>query len=85
MTWRALSLALALSLLLSAFSGLCFCTVHYMLTRFKVTFLGTPVDSRNGDEEKQGAHMKKSEAGASTRKQRRRAAVGELIDGVLHH
>ncbi|EMS60946.1 hypothetical protein TRIUR3_27521 [Triticum urartu] len=56
-------------------SGFFYCTVYYMLTRFEVTSLGTPVDSRHGDEEKQGAHMKKSEAGACTRKQRRRAAA----------
>ena len=31
-----------------------------------------------------GAHTKKSEAGASIRKERRRAAVGEVIERVLH-
>jgi hypothetical protein len=56
-----------------------------MLTRFEVTFLGTLVDSEHGEEEKQGAHTKKSEAGASMRKQRRRAAVGKMIERVLHH
>ncbi|KAE8785706.1 hypothetical protein D1007_40555 [Hordeum vulgare] len=42
---------------------------------FEVTFLGTLVDSKYGEEEKQGAHRKKSDGGACTRKQRRRAAV----------
>uniref|UniRef100_A0A453I405 Uncharacterized protein n=1 Tax=Aegilops tauschii subsp. strangulata TaxID=200361 RepID=A0A453I405_AEGTS len=58
MTWRVLSLPLALSLLWSVLSGFCYCTVYYMLTRFEVTFLGIPVDSRYGDE-KQRAHMRK--------------------------
>ena len=44
-----------------------------MLTSFEVTFLGTPVDSRHGDEEKQGAHTKKSEAGPSMRKQKEKS------------
>ncbi|KAM3334849.1 hypothetical protein ACQJBY_029335 [Aegilops geniculata] len=52
MTWRVLSLPLALSLLLRVLSGFCLCTIHYMLTRFEVTFLGIPVDSEHGDEEK---------------------------------
>ncbi|KAF7000926.1 hypothetical protein CFC21_016706 [Triticum aestivum] len=56
-------------------SGFSYCTIYYMLTRFEVTSLGTPVDSEHGHEEKQGAHMKKSEDGACTRKQRRRAAA----------
>ncbi|EMS59224.1 hypothetical protein TRIUR3_29825 [Triticum urartu] len=56
-------------------AGFCLCTNQYMLTRFEVTSLGIPVESEHGDEEKQGAHMKKSEAGACTRKQRRRAAA----------
>ena len=37
-----------------------------MLTRFEATFLGTQVDPWHGDEEKQGAHMKR-EAGARMR------------------
>ena len=44
-----------------------------MLTRFEVTFLGIPVDSEHGDEEKQGAHMRMREAGACTRKQKERS------------
>ena len=56
-----------------------------MLTRFEVTFHGILVDSRHGEEEKQGAHTKKSEAGASMRKERRRVAVGEVIKRVLLH
>ena len=32
-----------------------------------MTFLGTLVDSEHGEEEKQGAHTKKSEAGAGMR------------------
>ena len=32
-----------------------------------------------------GAHTKKSEAGASIRKERRGAAVGEVIERVLLH
>ncbi|KAF7084453.1 hypothetical protein CFC21_088075 [Triticum aestivum] len=47
-----------LSLLLSAFSGCCFCIVHFMLTRFKATFLGTLADPEHGDEEKQWAHTR---------------------------
>ncbi|KAE8767485.1 hypothetical protein D1007_61152 [Hordeum vulgare] len=66
-------------------TGFCLCTIYYMLTRFEVTFLGTLVDSKHGEEEKQGAHRKKSDGGACTRKQRRRAAVGEMIERVLHH
>ena len=58
MTWRVLSLPLALSLLWSVLSGFCYCTVYYMLTRFEVTSLGIPVESEHGDEEKQwGTHM----------------------------
>ena len=37
-----------------------------MLTKFEMTFAGTPVDPWHGDEEKQGAHMKR-EAGAGMR------------------
>ena len=37
-----------------------------MLTKFEMTFPGTPVDLWHGDEEKQGAHMKR-EAGAGMR------------------
>ena len=37
-----------------------------MLTKFEMTFPGTPVDPWHGDEEKQGAHMKR-EAGAGMR------------------
>ena len=37
-----------------------------MLTRFEVTSLGILVESEHGDEEKQGAHMKR-EAGAGMR------------------
>ena len=73
MTWRVLSLPLALSLLWSVLSGFCYCTVYYMLTRFEVTFLGTLVDSEHGDEEKHGSHMKKSEAGACMRKKKERS------------
>ena len=57
----------------------------YMLTKFEMTFPGTPMDPWHGDEEKQGAHTKKSEAGASMRKERRRVAVGEVIKRVLLH
>ena len=74
MTWRASTVSLVV-VCVSPISGFCYCTVYYMLTRFEVTFLGTPVDPEHGDEEKQGAHMKKSEDGACTRKQRRRAAA----------
>ncbi|KAI5006813.1 hypothetical protein ZWY2020_034056 [Hordeum vulgare] len=56
-----------------------------MLTRFEVTFLGTMVDSKHGKEDKQGEHMKKSDGGSCTRKQRRRAAFGEMIERSLHH
>ncbi|XBI00516.1 hypothetical protein VPH35_129521 [Triticum aestivum] len=35
-------------------AGFCLCMIHYMLTKFEVTFLGTLVDSEHGDEEKQG-------------------------------
>ncbi|XBI55009.1 hypothetical protein VPH35_036912 [Triticum aestivum] len=45
---------------------------HYMLTRFEVTFLGTPVDLEDGDEEKQRAHMRMREAGACTSTQKER-------------
>ncbi|XP_044374877.1 uncharacterized protein [Triticum aestivum] len=69
-------------------AGFCLCTNQYMLTRFEVTFLGTPVDSRHGDEEKQGAHMKR-EAGEGMRignqKERSHNARGcEMIERVLH-
>ena len=37
-----------------------------MLTKFEMTFPGTLVDPWHGDEEKQGAHMKR-EAGAGMR------------------
>ena len=43
-----------------------------MLTKFKMTFPGTPVDLWHGDEEKQGAHMKR-ESGACMRKQKERS------------
>ncbi|KAI5013058.1 hypothetical protein ZWY2020_028012 [Hordeum vulgare] len=56
------------------------CTIYYMLTRFEVTFIGTLVDSKHGEEDKQGEHRKKSDGGACTRKQRRREAVGEIIE-----
>ncbi|KAI4973223.1 hypothetical protein ZWY2020_028931 [Hordeum vulgare] len=48
-------------------TGFCLCTIYYMVTRFEVTFLGTLVDSKHGEEEKQGAHTKKSEVGAGMR------------------
>ncbi|XBI38426.1 hypothetical protein VPH35_123440 [Triticum aestivum] len=54
--------------------GSFYCTVYYMSTRFEVTFLGTPVDSRHGDEEKQRAHMRKSKAGACTWKQKKKSS-----------
>uniref|UniRef100_A0A8I6WS47 Uncharacterized protein n=1 Tax=Hordeum vulgare subsp. vulgare TaxID=112509 RepID=A0A8I6WS47_HORVV len=64
---EGISLPLAFSLLLSALSGFCLCTIYYMRTSFEVTFLGTLVDSKHGEEEKQGALMKKSEARAGMR------------------
>ncbi|KAF7015804.1 hypothetical protein CFC21_029553 [Triticum aestivum] len=42
--------------LVSSFSGFCMCTIQYMLTRFEVTFLGTPVDSEHGEGGKQWTH-----------------------------
>ena len=78
MTSRVLSLPLALSLSLSAFLGSCLCTNHYMLTKFEMTFPGTPMDLWHGDEEKQGAHMKR-EAGAGMRieKQKEKSCSSE--------
>ena len=47
-----------------------------MLTKFEMTFLGTPVGPWHGDEEKQGAHTRKGEAGAGMRieKQKERSS-----------
>ena len=51
-----------------------------MLTKFEMTFPGTPVDPWHGDEEKQGAHMKR-EAGAGMRigKQKERSRKHEDV------
>ena len=57
-----------------------------MLTKFEMTFPGTPVDSRHGDEEKQWAHAKKSEAGAGMRieKQKEKSCSLEGVERVPH-
>ena len=60
-----------------------------MLTKFEMTFPGTPVDPWHGDEEKQGAHMKR-EAGVGMRigKQKERSRKHEdvrVIERDLHH
>ena len=49
-----------------------------MLTKFEMTFPGTPVDPWHGDEEKQGAHMKR-EAGVGMRieKQKEKSCILE--------
>ena len=73
----ASTLSLVLSLLLDAFSGFFLCTNQYMLTRFEVTFLGTLVGSEHGDEEKQGAHMKR-EAGAGMRIEKQKEKSSNL-------
>ena len=50
-----------------------------------MTFPGTPVDSRHGDEEKQWAHAKKSEAGAGMgiEKQKEKSCSLESVARVL--
>ena len=82
---EAMSLSFVLACLLSVLSGFCLCTIHYMLTRFEVIFLGTPVDSEHGNKEKQGAHMRMREAGACKWKQKEKSCSLEVIERVLHH
>ena len=48
-----------------------------------MTFLGTPVDSRHGDEEKKGAHIGKREAGAFLWKQKEKSCSLESVERVL--
>ncbi|XBH55749.1 hypothetical protein VPH35_077766 [Triticum aestivum] len=59
--------------------------LHCGLIKFEMTSHGILVDSRHGDEEKQGAHMRKSEVGACMRKQKERVAVQRAIVRDLHH
>ncbi|XBI81178.1 hypothetical protein VPH35_090150 [Triticum aestivum] len=60
-------------------AGFCLCAIHYMLTRFEVTFLGTLVDSEHGDEEKQGGTHKE---GRSWSRHEDREAKGEELQLV---
>ena len=55
-----------------------------MLTKFVMTFPGTPVDPWHGDEEKQGAHMKR-EAGEGMRigKQKEKSCSLDSVERVL--
>ncbi|XBI63637.1 hypothetical protein VPH35_044008 [Triticum aestivum] len=77
---------LVLACLLSFLSGLRLYTIHCELTKFEMTSHGILVDSRHGDEEKQWAHVKKSEDGAGMRieKQKEKSCSLEGVERVPH-
>ena len=57
----------------------------YMLTKFEMTFPGTPMDLWHGDEEKQGAHMKReARAGMRIEKQKEKSCSLEGVERVPH-